>query len=163
MTKVKNVITLAGRFFQKLHKSDLGKPMSDLRRRRKMKDKSNLSETIFHSSLIKTQYAEDYALTLQEIYDYNFKQLELSIREMGYGDVAINKKMKNYLNIFHLILEQISNWENESDSSKSKILSNFLDNEKKTSKLIIYFDNYITNLSNNTLNFYIKGVVKDKF
>ena len=42
--------------------------MSDLRRRRKMKDKSNLSETIFHSSLIKTQYAEDYALTLQEIY-----------------------------------------------------------------------------------------------
>ncbi len=30
---------------------------------------------------------------LQEIYDYNFKQLELSIREMGYGDVAINKKM----------------------------------------------------------------------
>ena len=42
--------------------------MSDLRRRRTMKDKSNLSETIFHSSLIKTQYAEDYALTLEEIY-----------------------------------------------------------------------------------------------
>ena len=42
--------------------------MSDLRKRRKMKDKSNLSETIFHNSLIKTQYAEDYALTLQEIY-----------------------------------------------------------------------------------------------
>ena len=33
-----------------------------------MKEKSNLSETIFRSSLIKTQYAEDYALTLQEIY-----------------------------------------------------------------------------------------------
>ena len=100
---------------------------------------------------------------LQDIYDEIFKYLELTIREIGYGDVTINKKMKNYLNIFHLILKQISNWENESDSSKSKILSNFLDNEKKTSKLIIYFDNYIANLSNNTLNFYIKGVVKDKF
>ncbi len=100
---------------------------------------------------------------LQEIYDETFKYLELTIREMGYGDVVINKKMKNYLNIFHLILEQISNWENESDSSKSKILSNFIDIKKKTSKLIIYFDNYIVNLSNNTLNFYIKGVVKDKF
>ena len=33
-----------------------------------MKEKKNLSETIFHSSLIKTQYAEDYALALQEIY-----------------------------------------------------------------------------------------------
>ena len=28
---------------------------------------------------------------------------------------------------------------------------------------IEYFDNYVVNLSNNTLNFYIKGVVKDKF
>ena len=100
---------------------------------------------------------------LQEIYDQIFKYLELSVREMGYGDATINKKMKNYLNIFHLILEQISNWENELDSSKGNILSNFLDIGKKTSNLTIYFDNYIANLSNNTLNFYIKGVVKDKF
>ena len=40
---------------------------------------------------------------LQEIYDYNFRQLELSIREIGYGDVSINKKMKDYLNTFHKI------------------------------------------------------------
>ena len=33
-----------------------------------MKEKNNLSNTIFRDSLIKTQYAEDYALTLQEIY-----------------------------------------------------------------------------------------------
>ena len=100
---------------------------------------------------------------LQEIYDEIFKYLELTIREIGYGDVTINKKMKNYLNIFHLILDQISNWEDESDFSKGKILSNFLDTGIKTSNLIIYFDNYINNLSNNTLNFYIKGVGKDKF
>ena len=100
---------------------------------------------------------------LQEIYDQIFIYLELSIREMGYGDITINKKMKNYLNTFLLILDQIYNWENESDSSKSKILSNFLDIGKKTSNLIVYFDDYINNLSNNTLNFYIKGVLKDKF
>ena len=100
---------------------------------------------------------------LQDIYDEIFRYLELSIREKGHGDATINKKMKNYINIFHLILNQISNWEDQSDSSKSKILSNFLDIEKKTSNLTIYFDNYITNLSNNTLNFYIKGVVNDKF
>ena len=29
---------------------------------------------------------------LQEIYDFNFRQLELSIREIGYGDQSINKK-----------------------------------------------------------------------
>jgi len=100
---------------------------------------------------------------LQEIYDEIFRYLELSIREMGFGDVTINKKMKNYINIFHLILDEISNWEDKSDFTKSKILSNFIDIEKKAPNLIIYFDNYINNLSNNTLNFYIKGVVNDKF
>ena len=28
---------------------------------------------------------------MQNIYDYNFKQIEISIREIGYGDVSINK------------------------------------------------------------------------
>ena len=36
---------------------------------------------------------------LQEIYDFNFRQLELSIREIGYGDQSINKKMKDYINL----------------------------------------------------------------
>ena len=100
---------------------------------------------------------------LQEIYDQIFKYLELTIREMGYGDATINKKMKNYLNTFHSILEQINNWESKSNSNKSKVLAVFLDIDKNTSNLIEYFDNYIVDLSNNTLNFYIKGVVKDKF
>ena len=99
---------------------------------------------------------------LQEIYDYNFKQLELSIREMGYGDVAINKKMKNYLNIFHAILDKIDNWENLSDFEKNKILCNFLNINEVKSNLIDYFNKYLLNLSNNTLNYYIKGVIKPK-
>ena len=100
---------------------------------------------------------------LQEIYDYNFKQLELSIREMGYGDVVINKKMKTYLNIFHAILDKIDNWENLSDFEKSKILSNFFNINEVKSNLIGYFNKYLLNLSNNTLNYYIKGVIKHKF
>ena len=100
---------------------------------------------------------------LQEIYDQIFKYLELSIREMGYGDITINKKMKNYLNMFHSILEQINNWENISHSHKNKVITDFLNIDKNVHNLVDYFDNYIVNLSNNSLNFYIKGVVKDKF
>ena len=119
---------------------------------------------LFHFAFfLKVFKKNNNKVLLQGIYDEIFRYLELSIREMGYGDATINKKMKNYLNTFHLIIDQIYNWENESVPSKSKILSNFLDIEKKTSNLTIYFDNYITNLSNNTLNFYIKGVVNDKF
>ena len=58
---------------------------------------------------------------------------------------------------------QINNWDAISDSDKSKILCNFLNIDINVSNLIEYFDNYVVNLSNNTLNFYIKGVVKDKF
>ena len=36
---------------------------------------------------------------MQEIYDYIFRQVELSIREIGYGDQSINKKMKDYLKL----------------------------------------------------------------
>ena len=100
---------------------------------------------------------------LQEIYDQIFKYLELSVREMGYGDATINKKMKNYLNTFHSILDKINNWEETSDSNKAKVLSDFLNIDRNISNLIDYFDNYLVNLSNNTLNFYLKGVIKDKF
>ena len=48
---------------------------------------------------------------LQEIYDFNFRQLELSIREIGYGDQSINKKMKDYINVFHAIVSDIHFWD----------------------------------------------------
>ena len=119
---------------------------------------------LFHFAFfLKVFKKNNKKVLLQGIYDEIFRYLELSIREIGHGDVTINKKMKNYLNIFHLILDQIEDWKTASDSSKAKILSDFLNINGNTSNLIDYFDNYIVNLSNNTLNFYIKGVVKDKF
>ena len=71
--------------------------MSDFRKRRKMKEKKNLSETIFHSSLIKTQYAEDYALALQEIYSDvvsvpHFNDEEVLIENWGIDFFYIDTK-----------------------------------------------------------------------
>ncbi len=57
---------------------------------------------------------------LQEIYDFNFRQIELSVREIGYGDQSINKKMKDYINLFHSILSEIHFWENYSIVEKKK-------------------------------------------
>jgi cytochrome b pre-mRNA-processing protein 3 len=98
---------------------------------------------------------------LQDIYDYVFRQLELSIREIGYGDQTINKKMKNYINLFYSILDKIDNWEELSDIDKSIILSNFLDKEADTVFLANYLEKFRLKLTNNTLNFYIKGVIND--
>ena len=119
---------------------------------------------LFHFAFfLKIYKKKDNKKTLQHIFDYIFKQLETSIREIGYGDASINKKMKNYINSFYDILDKIENWENLSTKSKKVILSNFLDIDIANSDLTDYFDKYINYLLNNTLNSHIKGVINHKF
>ena len=97
---------------------------------------------------------------LQEIYDYIFRQVELSIREIGYGDQSINKKMKDYLNLFYGMIDKIHYWDTLTFDSKRSLLENFLDNTKNADFLVDYFEKYRLNLINNTLNSFIKGVIK---
>ena len=97
---------------------------------------------------------------LQEIYDYVFRQLELSIREIGYGDQSINKKMKDYLNLFYGIIDKINDWDDLSIESKRAILLIYIDKNADEIFLTKYFEKYHLNLLNNTLNSYIKGIVK---
>ena len=96
---------------------------------------------------------------LQEIYDFNFRQLELSIREIGYGDQSINKKMKDYVNLFHSMVSEIHFWDNLSKTEKLNKISMFLDDFNNNEKLLEYFDNFNTDLSKNTLKFYLKSVI----
>ena len=102
-------------------------------------------------------------IILQEIFDYIFHQLELSIREIGYGDASINKKMKIYINTFYSILDKIDKWNQLKKDDKSKILSSFRKFKGDLFNLSVYFDNYCNYLSNNTLNSHIKGVIKPEF
>ena len=97
---------------------------------------------------------------LQEIYDHTFRQVELSIREIGYGDQSINKKMKDYLNLFYGMIDKIHDWDNLVIESRASILENFLDNAPNIDFLVDYFEKYRLNLLNNTLNSHIKGVIK---
>ena len=96
---------------------------------------------------------------LQKIYDFNFRQLELSIREIGYGDQTINKKMKVYLNLFHAIVSEIHYWDELDKNEKSKKLSSFLEDFKEIDILVDYFDDFSVNLRKKTLNFFIKSVI----
>ena len=95
---------------------------------------------------------------LQEIYDLNFRHLELSIREIGYGDQSINKKMKDYINLFHSIISEIHFWDDMKSDKKIDCLSNFLKNFENTQYLVDYFDNFNNDLKKNNLNSYLKSV-----
>ena len=110
------------------------------------------------SFFLKNFKNDDNKKVLQEIYDFNFRQLELSIREIGYGDQSINKKMKDYINLFHSMVSEIHFWENLTRTDKINKFSMFLSDFGKIDELLDYFELFNENLSKKTLNSYLKSV-----
>ena len=101
---------------------------------------------------------EENKIILQEIYDFNFRQLELSIREIGYGDQSINKKMKDYLNLFHAMISELYLWDKIEKTKKKELFCIFLKNSCKVDYLVDYFDDFYKELIKKTLNSYLKSV-----
>ena len=98
---------------------------------------------LFHFAFfLKIYKNEKNSKLLQEIYDFNFRQLELSIREIGYGDQSINKKMKDYINLFHSIVSEIHYWEDYSKKDKIKKISMFIENLDNIEYLVDYFETF---------------------
>tara|TARA_B100000073_G_scaffold56438_2_gene41808 strand:+ start:348 stop:818 length:471 start_codon:yes stop_codon:yes gene_type:complete len=95
---------------------------------------------------------------LQEIYDFNFRQLELNIREIGYGDQTVNKKMKDYINNFHAIISNIHFWEDLNIEEKKKKISPFLTNFENITYLVDYFEEFRKNLTKKNLKSFLKSV-----
>ena len=128
-----------------------------------LKREDNFSErlTLFllhFSFFLKNFKNEENKIILQQIYDFNFRQLELSIREIGYGDQSINKKMKDYINLFHSMVSEIHFWDDLNRDDKLKKISIFLSDFHNNEKLLDYFDSFNENLSKKTLNSYLKSV-----
>ena len=105
----------------------------------------------------------------QAIFDFFFKQIELSCRELGYGDMTINKKMKDLIKLFYEILIQFyeiliqcNNWKQLQIDNKNNLLLNFFsnnyDNKSLTNKLINYFDKFAFFIEDISLNSVTKGV-----
>tara|TARA_Y100000768_G_scaffold289954_1_gene224051 strand:- start:525 stop:1049 length:525 start_codon:yes stop_codon:yes gene_type:complete len=114
---------------------------------------------LLHFAFILKEFKNDKnEKKLQELYDFNFRQLELSIREIGYGDQSINKKMKDYINLFHAIISEIHFWNELEFIKKKEMLSKFLQNFDDIEYLVDYFNNFSVHLSKNNLNSYLKSV-----
>jgi cytochrome b pre-mRNA-processing protein 3 len=84
----------------------------------------------------------------QKSYDYLFHNIEYNLREQGFGDVSVNKKMKEFNKILYDILLKL---DLEKNSDKFKINSNLILNyfeclnTNENSKLrdfIGYFSNF---------------------
>ena len=115
---------------------------------------------LLHFSFFLKNYKNDENKSvLQEIYDFNFRQLELSIREIGYGDQSINKKMKIYINLFHSMVSDIHFWDNMNKKEKVEKISFFLEDFQNIDDLVEYYEDFNNNLSKKNLNSFLKGVI----
>ena len=114
----------------------------------------------FFLKLYKKQTSRE---NLQNLYDFIFKQIELSIREIGYGDASINKKMKEYVNVMYAIIGKVELWESLDSTSKSKFFSEFINVDKESTFFVSYFDKYSLYLSKNSFNYFTKEVISHKF
>ncbi len=99
----------------------------------------------------------------QKLFDFMIRQVELSIREIGYGDVSVNKKMKDYVNLFYSILNKIEIWENLNISQKIVLIGDFMNIKEDNDFFVRYFDKYIKFLLNNPLKIFTKDIIEFKF
>ena len=115
---------------------------------------------LIHFAFFLKIYKSEEKKLLQKIYDFNFRQLEISIREIGYGDVSINKKMKDYLNLFHKLILEIEDWEDKDNNKKKEFFLKYVDMNSNTAFFVDYFDKYINLLKKNSLNSFLNNIIK---
>ena len=109
--------------------------------------------------LLKIHKKTETKKNLQEFFDFSIKQIELSIREIGYGDATINKKMKDYVNLLFSIIDKIDNWENINRDKKLLIFKSFVNEVKDYDFFINYFEKYRLFLIKNSFNSLSKDII----
>ena len=119
---------------------------------------------LFHFGFFLKLYKDEFSRNeTQALFDFFIKQIELSIREIGYGDVSVNKKMKDYVNLFYSILDKIETWNSLKKSDKIELISDFLNIKEDNDLFVEYFDKYVVFLLNNPLKNFTKDILEFKF
>ena len=131
-------------------------------------DKDTFSDRIlillFHFAFFLRKYKDNTdKVYLQNFFDYFFRQIELSIREIGYGDVSINKKMKDYINVLYSILDKINDWNKLENEKKSEILAFYYNLKDNHLEIVNYFNDFEIYLSKTPLKSFTKSVINHKF
>jgi len=90
-----------------------------------------------------TKHKQSY----QKLFDYIFIQIEQNMRELGFGDVSVNKNMKFLVKSFYSILLYCRKYDEHDLSSKISFLNNWIKsnlpiNKENSDNLVDYFDKF---------------------
>ena len=88
-----------------------------------------------------------YKKFYQKMFDIVFNKIELNMREIGYGDMTINKNMKFLVKVFYNILLNCENYKKRNIKYRNLFLLKYLTQktDKKSANnigLVDYFDKY---------------------
>ena len=116
---------------------------------------------VFHAIII-FYYYKSAKLTdsdiSQKLFDHMFNDFENNLREMGFGDIAVNKKMKIFIKAFY---GRLSNYSKGIDLQKKdddkrllqqSILNNILKGDNSNKDIVNKFTDYMISNIDNFLN-----------
>ena len=112
----------------------------------KLKDtfESRIYLMFIHFSIMMIVFKKKGKKFDQKSYDSLFFNIENNLRELGYGDVAVNKKMKDLNKILYDILLKINHFENDSFKiNKNLIIKYFNQLNDVDSQKYLNFERYL--------------------
>jgi len=88
-----------------------------------------------------------YKEFFQKMFDFIFNKIELNMREIGYGDLTVNKNMKFLVKVFYDILLNCENYKKKNTKNKNLFLIKYLTSNTDIKianniKLVEYFNKY---------------------
>ena len=120
----------------------------------------------FHFSILMIIFKKKGEKFDQDEYDNVFNSIEYNLRELGFGDVSVNKKMKDFNKILYDILLKIDNNSEYDFKLNKKLVTKYFsslkgENDPKTVDFERYFDKFykfcfelpLQNMIRETLNF----------
>ena len=97
----------------------------------------------------------------QKSYDNLFHSIENNLRELGFGDVAVNKKMKELNKILYDILLKVNKSDTDVVINKDLIIKYFPQLDDLNSKKYELFNQYFINFYHFCFELNHKSVIKD--
>ena len=106
----------------------------------------------------------------QNTYDQLFYKIENNLRELGFGDVSVNKKMKEFNKILYDILLKIELYNKSKDNFKinNKLVSKyFMQLKDNKSEEFVSFESYFSSFYNFCFdqphNYMLREAIKFRF
>ena len=79
----------------------------------------------------------------QKLFDYIFHRIETDLREIGYGDMSVNKKMKVIVTKFYSILIDFKDFESQSLELKISNIKKYFPNIREIEQFSSHLDVYL--------------------